>query len=96
MKGKPSRSAASCAALRALESLRPAHKRVLYDPYAVQFLGGIYSILTKTRFLISSRLLIKIIDCNVSRIHPTTPNYVPVRARYIDDYLNQCIEDGID
>ena len=94
--GKASRTAAGTAGERAIESFRPANERVLYDPYAIQFLGGIYSIIAKTRFLISSRLLVKIMDWYMSRLVPGGNTYDVVRARYIDDYLIQCIDDGIE
>jgi methyltransferase (TIGR00027 family) len=94
--GKASRSADGTAALRAVESLKLANERVLHDPYAIQFLSGIYSTLTITRFLIPFRLLVKIIDWYASRTHPGGISYMVVRPRYIDDYLIQCIEDGIE
>jgi len=96
-KGKPSRTADTTLGLRLIESLlRPDDERVLYDPYAIKFLSGTYSIIAKTRFLIPSRLLVKIMDWYCSRNVTGGMNYAVVRARYIDDYLNQCIDDGIE
>jgi len=94
--GQASKTAENVAAFRVLESLRPANERVLHDPYAIQFLTGIYSILAKTRYLISSWLLIKIMDWYIARYIPGGINFDVLKARYIEDYLNQCIEDGID
>jgi len=94
--GRASRTAANVAGFRVLESFKPANERVLNDPYAIQFLSGIYTILAKTRFLISSRLLVKIMDWYVSSFIPGGINFDVVKARYIEDYLNQCIEDGIE
>jgi len=89
-------SAAPPAFFRALESTEPASQRVLYDPYAQQLLGGISKVLFNTRFLISGRLLHRIVDSALSRVIPGGTNYVIVRSRYVDDCLNQCIDDGIE
>lgn len=94
--GKSSGSAVSTTLFRALESIRPAKERVLFDPYAIRFLSGKPKFILNTRFLISGRLLNKIINGLLARVIPGGTNYVIVRARYIDDYLNQCIEDGIE
>ena len=93
---KPRVSAAPPAFFRALESTEPANQRVLYDPYAQQLLGGISKVLFNTRFLISGRLLHKIVDLALSAVIPGGTNYVIVRARYVDDCLSQCIDDGIE
>ncbi len=94
--GQASRTAANVTGFRVLESFKPANERVLDDPYAIRFLSGVSSILAKTRFLISSRLLVKIMDWYISSFIPGGINFDVVRARYIEDYLNQCIEDGIE
>ena len=91
-----SKTAENVAGFRALESFKPANERVLDDPYAVQFLSGIYTTIAKSRFLISSRLLVKIMDWYISRFIPGGINFDVAKARYIEDYLNQCIEDGIE
>jgi len=92
---RPTVSAVPAAFFRALESIQPAKKRILHDPYAAQFLSGISKVLLHTRFLISGRLLHKIVNVVLSRIIPGGTNYVIVRTRYIDDCLLQCIEDDI-
>jgi len=92
----PTVSAVPAAFFRALESIQPANKRILYDPYAAQLLSGISKVLLNMRFLISGRLLHIIVDLALSRIIPGGTNYVIVRTRYIDDYLDQCIADGIE
>jgi len=94
-RSSPGSSAVPAAFFRALESIQPAKKRILHDPYAAQFLSGISKVLLHTRFLISGRLLHKIVNLVLSRIIPGGTNYVIVRTRYIDDYLLQCIEDDI-
>jgi methyltransferase (TIGR00027 family) len=93
--GKATVTAVPAALFRALESIKPANQRVLYDPYAKQFLSGIPKVLLNTRFLISGKLLNKIVNSALSLVIPGGTNYVIVRTRYVDDYLNQCIEDGI-
>ena len=91
-----SKTAENVAGFRALESFKPANERVLDDPYAVQFLSGIYTTIAKSRFLISSRLLVKIMDWYISSFISGGINFDVAKARYIEDYLNQCIEDGIE
>ena len=93
---KPRVSAAPPAFFRALESIEPANQRVLYDPYAAQLLGGISKVLFNTRFLISGRLLHKLVNLALSSVIPGGTNYVIVRARYVDDCIIQCIDDGIE
>jgi methyltransferase (TIGR00027 family) len=95
--GKASRTADLTAGVRAVESLlRPENERVCYDPYAVAFLGGIYGLIFKSRPLIPTRLLLKIIDSYAERIHHSGLGNIPVRTRFIDDYLQTCIDDGIE
>lgn len=94
--GKASGSAVSTTLFRALEAIKPAKERVLFDPYAIRFLSGKPKCILNTRFLISGRLLNKIINRSLSRTIPGGTNYVVVRARYIDDCLDQCIEEGIE
>ena len=94
--GKASSSAAMAALFRSLESIQPANERVLYDPYSIQLLSGVQNTIFKTRFLISGRLLNKIIHWSISRFVPGVIDYVIARTCYIDDYLNQCAEDGIE
>jgi methyltransferase (TIGR00027 family) len=95
-KGQASKTAENVAGFRALESFKPTNERVLDDPYAVQFLSGIYSTIAKSRSLISSRLLVKIMNWYISSFIPGGINFDIVKARYIEDYLHQCIEDGIE
>ncbi len=94
--GKAATSAVSTTVFRALESIKPANERVLFDPYAIRFLSGKPKALLNSRFLISGRLLNIIINWRLSRLIPGGTNYVIVRSRYIDDYLNQCIDDNIE
>jgi methyltransferase (TIGR00027 family) len=94
--GKASSSAAMAALFRALESIKPDNERVLYDAYSMQLLSGVHNVIFNTRFLISGRLLNKIINWSISRFVLGVIDYVIARTCYIDDYLNQCIDDGIE
>lgn len=87
---KPSRSAAAACALRAAESMRPENERVCYDPYARDFLRGMYSILVR------SRLLTKIALWHFERKVPGIYGYIVARPKHIDGYLNACIDDRIE
>ena len=88
--GKPSATAEANAAFRAADSLRAEDERVCYDPFARDFLGTKFSIILK------SRLLTKIALWYAERIIPGAPSSVVARTRYIDDYLEACIDDGIE
>ena len=94
--GQASKTAENVAGFRALESFKPTNERVLDDPYAVHFLSGMYSTIAKSRFLVSNRLLVKFMNWYISSFIPGGINFDIVKARYIEDYLNQCIEDGIE
>jgi len=88
--GKPSATAEANAAFRAADSLRAEEERVCYDPFARDFLGTKFSIILK------SKLLTKIALWYAERIVPGAPYSVVARTRYIDDYLEACIDDGIE
>jgi len=88
-KEKPSPSAETVAAIRATESMRPVDERVCYDPFAKDFLGPKFTILTK------SRLLTRITLWKAERTDPGAVGCVASRTRYIDDYLQVCLDDGI-
>jgi methyltransferase (TIGR00027 family) len=89
-KGKPSATAEGNAALRAAEWLRPEDERVCHDQFARRFLGLRFGIIVR------SRLLTRIALWYAERILPGAANSLVARTRYIDDYLKQCIDDGIE
>ena len=89
-KGRPSATAEGNAALRAAELLRPLDERVCYDPFAKDFLGIRFGIVVR------SRLLTKIALWYAEQIIPGAADSLVVRTRYIDDYLEKCIDDGIE
>lgn len=89
-KGEPSATAEANAAFRAAEAMRPPAERISYDPFARDFLG------LKFRIILGSRLLTKIALWYAERIIPGAPTSVVARTRYMDDYLEACIDDGIE
>ena len=88
--GKPSWTAELGAALRAAEWLAPEDERVCHDPYAKDFLGPMFGAIAK------SRLLTRIAVWFSERITPGMLGYIAGRVRYIDDYLEARIDDGIE
>jgi len=89
-KGKPSATAEGNAALRATELLRPKDERVCEDQFARRFLGLRFGIIVR------SRLLTRMALWYAERILPGAANSLMARTRYIDDYLKQRIDDGIE
>lgn len=89
-KEKPSPSAETVAAIRATESMRPTAEQVCYDPYAKDFLGPKFTIITKSKFL--TRMALR----KAERTDPGAVGCVASRTRYIDEYLQICIKDGIE
>jgi methyltransferase (TIGR00027 family) len=89
--GKPSWSAEEVAICRAMESMKPEHERVCYDPLA--------QVLISDRFKIRGRIspLLKIVYWYLSkRGLSAAMSEAILRTRYIDDYLNECIRNGIE
>jgi len=88
--GKASYTAELVAIDRGVESMKPEHRRVCYDPLAVHFLSTRYRVIAKshllTRFVYWYRR---------GRICPGAVGEVVTRTRFIDDYLAKCIDDGI-
>ena len=93
--GKASRSADGNAALRAVESVKPHDERVCYDPFAVDFLGGTFSLIAKNRCMIPSQLLMRVVVWYCERISPGGFGSIIAQTRHIDDYLMRCIHGGI-
>jgi O-methyltransferase involved in polyketide biosynthesis len=87
---KPSRTAETTAIHRAMESMKPQDERVCYDPFAQAFLSARYRIIAKIP------LLIKFVYWFLAeRNFPAPIGEVLARTRYIDDYLEECIGNGI-
>ena len=87
---EPSRTAERNALVRALESRRPKDVRVCYDPIAKYFLGPRFT------FILNHRLLLRILWWISNRVRPGLGSFVIARSRYMDDYLQVCINNGIE
>lgn len=87
--GKASFSAEIIAAMRALESQRPEHLRICYDPYAR------YLIRSRFRKVAQTRLFTKLLYWFVERKGPGLPAGIAARTRYIDDIVKQEVANGV-
>ncbi len=88
--GKPSKTAEGAAGVRAIESMKPEPERVCYDPLAKEFLSIPYRIIAKSPFLAKAVLWLLL-----ERHVPGAAGEAVLRTRYIDDYLRECIGNGI-
>jgi O-methyltransferase involved in polyketide biosynthesis len=68
---------------RVLESSKPAGERICYDPLARQLISPFFY------------LLGKLFANYGERKGPGTIGFLVARCRYIDDYLQQCLDSGI-
>jgi methyltransferase (TIGR00027 family) len=85
-KDQPSFTAAGIALARAIESTKPAGERVCYDPFARHFIGRL--------FFYFLRLFV---DIGYSEKRgPGVMGFLVARDRYIDDYLQSCLDDGLE
>lgn len=83
---RPSTTAAGIALARAIESAKPAGERICFDPFARQFAGRLYWYVVK--FFVDSGY--------AERRGPGTLGFVVARERYIDDYLQARLADGLE
>ncbi len=84
MKGsQTSTTAQGIAALRAIESEKPAGERICYDPYARRLTSPFFLWLSKT-FL-----------GYAERRGPGVPGFIVCRCRYFEDHLAACLQRGI-
>jgi methyltransferase (TIGR00027 family) len=81
-KTQASGTALGTAAMRAIESERPANERICYDPFARK--------LTNTLFY----LLIKLLAGYGERRTHGGLTFIVCRCRYFDDYLQECLKSG--
>ncbi len=85
MKGEwSSVTAQGIAAIRAIESSRPPEQRICYDPLARQLVSPVFYLLAKLFWRYGEWRA------------PGTTGFIVARARYIDDYLQTCLDGGID
>jgi methyltransferase (TIGR00027 family) len=83
-KTQASTTAQGIAFVRALESSKPAGERICYDPLARQLISPAFYLL--------GRLFIS----RAERKGPGVIGFLAARCRYIDDYLQTCLEAGLD
>jgi methyltransferase (TIGR00027 family) len=79
-------TAEGIALARAVESQRPTEQRICYDPLAQQFVSALYWNIF--RFFVSSGY--------AERRGPGTMGFLVARERYIDDYLQASLDDGLE
>jgi methyltransferase (TIGR00027 family) len=85
-KQQSSLTAEGIALVRAMESEKPADERICYDPYARYFVSPALALVAQLFFKIGY----------ARRRGPGVQEFLIARARYIDDYLQACIDDGIE
>ena len=83
---RASTTAEGIALARAVESHKPAEQRICYDPFARQFVSALYW--NVFRFFVSSGY--------AERRGPGTMGFLVARERYIDDYLQAVLDDGLE
>ncbi len=88
--GKPSFTAEIDAVIRTFETEKPESERLCYDPFAKGFVS-----LTK-RIIGKIPPLRKIALWYLEQKHPFILDCIPARTRYIDEYLNKCIDEGLE
>ena len=88
--GKPSFTAEIDAVIRTAETEKPESERLCYDPFARGFLG------TTNRVIGMIPPLRRLGLWYIERKHPFILDCIPARTRYIDEYLNKCIDDGLE
>lgn len=84
MKTRASTTAQGIAFARALESSKPAGERICYDPLARQMIS--------TPFYLFCRLFVGYGEASA----PGVLGYLAARTRYIDDYLQKCLDSGLE
>lgn len=87
--GKPSFTAEIDAVIRAIETEKPESERLCYDPFAESFIG------TTSRFIGMFPPLKKLALLYLEKKHPFILDCIPARTRFIDDYVNDRIDDDI-
>ena len=88
--GKPSFTAEINAVIKTIENEKPESERLCYDPFARGFVG------TTNRVIGMVPPLRKLALWYLERKHPFILDCIPARTRYIDEYVNKCIDDGLD
>ena len=87
---EPSRSAGVIAAHRAIESSKEKNQRICYDPFARDFLPSGFTVVGPHD--ISEQEALAFFKALVPGFH----EFFLARTRYIDDYLQDCIDNGLE
>lgn len=69
---------------RAVESSKPAGERVCYDPLARYFVSPVFYLMSK------------VFSGYAQKRSPGVVEFLVARCRFIDDYLQSCIDDGLE
>ena len=77
------------AVIRAIETRKPESERLCYDPFAKGFVGTTNRVIGKIPYL--GKLALWYLE----QKHPFILDCIPARTRYIDEYVNERIDDGI-
>ncbi|WP_319406816.1 SAM-dependent methyltransferase [uncultured Desulfosarcina sp.] len=87
---EPSRSAGIIAAHRTMESSKDEHQRVCYDPYARDFLPPGFTVIGPHDIPEDQALLF------FKALVPGFHEFFIARTRYIDDHLQDCLNNGLE
>lgn len=87
---KPSFTAEVDAIIRTAETEKPISERLCYDPFAKGFIGATNRVIGKIP------PLRKIALWYLGQEHPFILDCIPARTRYIDEYINACIDAGLE
>ena len=88
--GRPSFTAEVGAIIRAAETEKPANERLCYDPFAKGFLS------TPKRGIGMIPPFRKLALWYIEQKHPFLIDCIPSRTRYIDEYVNECLDAGLE
>ena len=88
--GKPSFTAEIDAVIRTMETDKPESERLCYDPFARGFLG------TTNRIIGMIPPLRKLALWYLEQKHPFILDCIPARTRYIDEYVSECADAGLE
>jgi len=87
--GKPSFTAEIDAVIRAVETDKPESEQICNDPFAISFVGA------ANRLIGAIPPLRKLALLYLEKKHPFILDCIPARTRYIDEYVNDRIDDDI-
>lgn len=88
--GKPSFTAEIDAVIRTFETEKPESERLCYDPLARGFLS------TTNRVIGMIPPLRKLGLWYLEQKHPFILDCIPARTRYIDEYVSECVDAGLE